>query len=126
MILSWKRARTLGRRRGIPDVGYLELKDGLTGCVRKLEPKIKDLEFRRRTLITPPDAKRPTAEFVNELERERTSELKSVQADESTLARHADDSPLLDVSAARVENRATARETTETTKNVYTMMWIPH
>ena len=43
MIRNWKLARNRARAMGIPDVGDLEMRDGLVSIVKDLEPSRTDL-----------------------------------------------------------------------------------
>ena len=49
---------------GLPDVGDLEMRDGLVSIVKDLEASHIDLQFRIRTLMSTSDAKRPTRGFM--------------------------------------------------------------
>ena len=61
MIRAWKMARTRATGMGLPDVGDLEMRDGLLNIVKDLEASHIDLQFRIRNLMSTADAKRPTA-----------------------------------------------------------------
>ena len=60
MIRTWKTARGRAMGMGLPDVGDLEMRDGLVGIVKELEAKNDDLHFRIRNLMATPEAKRQT------------------------------------------------------------------
>ena len=86
MIRNWKLARHRALGMGLPDVGDLEMRDGLVSIVKDLEASHIDLQFRIRSLMSTPDAKRPTTRFMMELERTLLEELKSMSADENVLS----------------------------------------
>ena len=60
MIRTWNTARTRAIGMGLPDVGDLEMRDGLLSIVKDLEGAYVDLQFRIRNLMARTDAKRPT------------------------------------------------------------------
>ena len=70
---------------GLPDVGDLEMRDGLVDIVKELETNHVDLQFRIRNMMAKPEAKRPTPRFMADLERALLEELKSIAADENVL-----------------------------------------
>ena len=85
MIRTWKLARTRAIGMGLPDVGDLEMRDGLVSIVKDVGASHIDLQFRIRTLMSTSDAKRPTSRFMEKLERTLLEELKSIAADENVL-----------------------------------------
>ena len=85
MIRNWKLARTRALGMGLPDVGDLEMRDGLVGIVKDLEAANINLQFRIRNMMSLPDAKRPTTSFMADMERALLEELKSIAADENVL-----------------------------------------
>ena len=69
MIRNWKLARSRALGMGLPDVGDLEMRDGLVGIVRKLEATHVDLQCRTRNMMATPEATRPTSYVMAKLER---------------------------------------------------------
>ena len=69
MIRNWKQARTRAKGMGVPDIGDLEMRDGLVGIVEELEVSHIDLQFRILIMMATTAARRPTPRFMAELER---------------------------------------------------------
>ena len=79
---QWRRARARARTMQLPDVGGLETMDGLVGIVKQLESKHANLQFKVRTILADPMATRPDENYIMEVEKILTRELRMLSAEE--------------------------------------------
>ena len=69
-----------------------------------------DLQFRIRTMMATPEAKRPTSRFMTELERTLLDELKAISADENVLSVGQDQGMVNSVNVDKVNQGPASRE----------------
>ena len=81
MIRSWKRARTRAIQLGMPDVGDLEMRDGLIGIVQNLREQNENMDFRIKAALATNEARQPSVRFMDLMEKALIEELKAMQAD---------------------------------------------